>query len=203
MPESLDGAVREVVRTNPGSSAKVQRQVATRFARALDKTLLEFFKGPVAQEVLRRELRRELGRHLGFRPSGWRRAAAPQEAIDAGWSYKEQQLEAMLTSDEAAARIRMTREALNQKRKARRVLGLEGAKRGVRYPAWQFEEPVFAALPRILQTLRHLDPWGHYLFLTKPEPLLAAATPLDALRKGRESDVLRVAELLAAEATTR
>jgi hypothetical protein len=41
------------------------------------------------------------------------------------------------------------------------------------------------------------------LFLTKPEPLLAAATPLDALRKGRESDVLRVAELLAAEATTR
>jgi hypothetical protein len=207
---SLEAAVSEVVRTDPTSPKTVRRVVASRFTRALSEKLLDLIQGPVVQELVRKQLQQELAKRtaLSARRSrkGRRSVAALARAVEAGRSFRQEALASstMLTSDEAARHLNMSREALNQRRKAGKVLGLEGAKRGVRYPSWQFEDVVLRPLPRILHTLRHLDPWGHYLFFTNPEPLLGPkATPLDALREGKESEVLRVAGLLAAEATER
>ncbi|WP_454854403.1 hypothetical protein [Rhizobium binxianense] len=43
----------------------------------------------------------------------------------------------MLSADEFADEIGSARETVNKKRKCHEVLGLEGTKRGVRFPKWQ------------------------------------------------------------------
>src|ERR1700733_10466243 len=45
----------------------------------------------------------------------------------------------MLNSDRMARRLGITRETVNTMRHDGRLLGLEGARRGVRYPAWQVD----------------------------------------------------------------
>jgi hypothetical protein len=43
----------------------------------------------------------------------------------------------MLSSDEIAGSLGLSREAVHRKRRRGELLGIEGAKRGVRFPAWQ------------------------------------------------------------------
>jgi hypothetical protein len=108
----------------------------------------------------------------------------------------------MLSSERASKLSGLSRETLNKRRKEGHLLGLESAKRGVRYPEWQFEDAVLPSMPALLGALAHLEPWGQYLFFTRAEPLLEGQSPLEALRAGRAEDVLRVATLLAEEAAT-
>lgn len=115
---------------------------------------------------------------------------------DRAWASDE-----MWSSEVAARELNLSREALNKRRQSRRVLGLQASKRGVRYPRWQFEDAVQPYIADVLAALPHLDAWGHYLFFTRPEPLLAGSTPLDALRRRLSENVLHVARLLAKEAT--
>ncbi|WP_025041137.1 hypothetical protein [Nitrosospira briensis] len=133
-----------------------------------------------------------------LRPVGGGVAAAEEEGSrfkQETWSSDE-----MLTSDEAASRMSMSREALNNRRKSGRALALEAGKRGYRYPSWQFEDALIPAMPDILKALSPLDPWAQYLFFKQPEPLLKGEVPLNLLRKGKLDEVTRVARLLAAEA---
>lgn len=46
----------------------------------------------------------------------------------------------MMRADEFARAIGVTRETVNQKRRRHAVLGLEGPRRGVRFPAWQLTD---------------------------------------------------------------
>ncbi|MEO8992551.1 MAG: hypothetical protein ABI284_01080 [Nitrosospira sp.] len=111
------------------------------------------------------------------------------------WSSEE-----MLTSDEAASRMSLSREALNNRRKSGHALALEAGKRGYRYPSWQFEDALIPAMPDVLKALSSLDPWAQYLFFKQPEPLLKGEAPLNLLREGKRDEVTRVARLLAMEA---
>lgn len=133
-----------------------------------------------------------------LRPAGGGVAAAEKEGSrfkQETWSSEE-----MLTSDEAARRMNMSREALNNRRKSGQVLGLEAGKRGYRYPSWQFEDAIVPVLSDVLKALSSLDPWAQYLFFKQPEPLLKGEAPLNLLRQGKLDEVTRVARLLAAEA---
>ena len=197
--ESLKSAVREFAGVNRADRAKVESAVA-HFAAALDKQVA----ASVAEAVRGLKLRESAVGRASARPgAGVHKAARGLlEAVkagdyfrDAAWASDE-----MLSSDDAAARLHMSREALNKRRQAGKVLGLEAAKRGVRYPKWQFEDRVRPSVAELLSTLTHLDPWGHYLFFTQGEPLLGGITPLGALRRGEAAEVIRVARLLAAEA---
>jgi len=125
------------------------------------------------------------------------------EAVRAGERFRDRiwASDEMWSSDVAARELNLSRESLNQRRQNRKVLGLQASKRGVRYPRWQFEDAVHPYVADVLSALPHLDAWGHYLFFTQPEPLLAGSTPLDALRRHQFTEVLRVARLLAKEAT--
>ncbi|MDR3508272.1 MAG: DnaB-like helicase N-terminal domain-containing protein [Caulobacteraceae bacterium] len=104
----------------------------------------------------------------------------------------------MLSADEFAALIGVTREAVRQKMIRREILGLQGAKRGTRYPAWQVTQDG-ALLPELRQVFRVLgdSPWAVYRFLTEASMAFKGAPPLEALRSGAVGPVLEAAEGIA------
>jgi len=104
----------------------------------------------------------------------------------------------MLSADEFARLIGVTREAVRQKAIRREALGLQGAKRGVRYPAWQVTRDggLLPDLPRLFAQLGD-SPWSVYRFLTQPSPAFRGAPPLEALRVGSVKPVLDAAEGIA------
>jgi len=78
------------------------------------------------------------------------------------------------------------------------VLGLEGAKRGVKYPEWQVGDDgkPFAALPALFERLGG-GPWAVYRFLNAAPRRTGGRTGLEALRQGDAAAVLDAAEGVA------
>lgn len=106
--------------------------------------------------------------------------------------------EEMLNADAFARLLGTTRMTVNTKRKQNQVLGLDGTKRGFRFPAWQVEgdgKP-FAALPALFERLGG-GPWTVYRFLMQRHPELDGLTGREALQRGRANDVLGVADGVA------
>lgn len=103
----------------------------------------------------------------------------------------------MLPPDRAAAKAGITRQALDLRRRKGQALALTHAKRGFRYPAWQFSEKLAEPMLGLLPQLAQFDPWAQYLVLTQPEPLLDGKSVLDALRAGELSKVTRVVHILS------
>lgn len=104
----------------------------------------------------------------------------------------------MLTADAFAARIDATRETVHQKRRRGEVLGLEGAKRGVRFPAWQLldGQRLLPGLPQVFRAFNG-EPWAVYRFLLQAHPELGGASGLDSLKAGQVDKVLAVAGNIA------
>ena len=123
-----------------------------------------------------------------------------ERAEQAGEQRKQAVLDQpeMLSAQAAAQRAGMSRQALDDRRKAGRALA--HLKRGFRYPAWQFEDGVAGAMAAILPALSHLDPWQQYFFFVQAEPLLDGLSPLAALRAGKSERLLKVIEILRQDA---
>lgn len=104
----------------------------------------------------------------------------------------------MLSADAFARLIGVTREAVRQKAMRREALGLQGAKRGVRYPAWQVTRDggLLPELPQLFTVLGD-SPWAVYRFLTQPNPAFKGAPPLETLKAGVVKPVLEAAEGIA------
>jgi hypothetical protein len=100
----------------------------------------------------------------------------------------------MLSSDAMAQRLGISREAVHQKRRRGELLGIEGAKRGVRFPAWQLDAD---GMP--LPALRDLHdalgaPWAVFRFLQQRHPELGMRTGLAAISDPRRApDALALA----------
>lgn len=77
------------------------------------------------------------------------------------------------------------------------ALSAQGVMRGVRYPAWQFENNVMPVLPGIVTAFGKHRMWQAHDFLTYPEPLLGGSVPLEEIRAGRVADVLRILPAVA------
>jgi hypothetical protein len=77
------------------------------------------------------------------------------------------------------------------------ALSAPGAQKGFRFPAWQFGEPVRAAMPTIVQAFGLGRAWQAYDFLTRSEPLLGGAIPLVLLQAGQGTQVERVLKVAA------
>lgn len=101
----------------------------------------------------------------------------------------------MLSADAFAELIGTTRMTVNSKRRSRQVLGLEGAKRGYRFPDWQVgpDGKPFAALPQLFERLGG-SPWAVYRFLVQHHPELGGRTAREALRQGNMKAVVEAAE---------
>lgn len=105
--------------------------------------------------------------------------------------------EDMLTADAFAEEIGATRETVHKKRRRNEVLGLEGPKRGVRFPKWQVSQSgeLLPSLPLLFGTIGQ-HPWAVYRFLLQVHPELGGRTALDALRQGQIEDVIAVANAI-------
>jgi hypothetical protein len=100
----------------------------------------------------------------------------------------------MLSTADMADRLDMSSEGVRLKRKRHEVLGVDFAKRGIRYPGWQVLEnrQLLPALPQLFSILGD-NPWGVYRFLLQSHPELGGRRAVDALKRGRIDDVLAAA----------
>ena len=89
----------------------------------------------------------------------------------------------------------VSREAVRGKNQRGEVLGLHGAKRGLRFPKWQVT-PNGKLLPDLPQLFKLLgvDSWTVYRFLAQHHPESEGDTALSALQRGKVSRVLTTAE---------
>ncbi|MGB8842761.1 MAG: hypothetical protein WCC64_17030 [Aliidongia sp.] len=101
----------------------------------------------------------------------------------------------MLSADAFADMIGVSREAVRLKRRRHEVLGIEGAKRGARFPRWQVTEDG-GLLPGLSALFERLDgnSWTVYRFLIQHHPELDGSTAADALKAGKIESVLAAAE---------
>ncbi len=100
----------------------------------------------------------------------------------------------MLSTAGMAELLGMSEEGVRLKRKRHEILGLEFAKRGIRYPVWQILEDrqLLPGLPRLFEVLGG-DPWRLFRFLQQHHSELGGIRALDALRRGRVDGVLAAA----------
>jgi hypothetical protein len=101
----------------------------------------------------------------------------------------------MLSAAEFAKFIGVSREAVRSKHQRNELLGLKGAKRGLRFPKWQVtsDGDLLPDLPRLFELLGG-ESWTVYRFLTQHHPELEGDTALSALLRGKANKVLAAAE---------
>lgn len=104
----------------------------------------------------------------------------------------------MVNAEAFARLLGTTRATINAKRQSGQVLGLNGAKRGYRFPTWQLDADgrPFDALPELFDRLGQ-SPWAVYRFLTSPHSELDGRTGLQTLQRGGANSALAVAESIS------
>ncbi|MGH9749929.1 MAG: hypothetical protein ACRD6R_08405 [Candidatus Polarisedimenticolia bacterium] len=99
-----------------------------------------------------------------------------------------------LTAAEAARLLRISRQAVDKRRRAGKLLGLTVGRRGYAYPSWQFSDGgALPGLETVLETLRRHDPWMQMGFMLNKNDWLDGRIPLEELRRGRVDAVVDAA----------
>ncbi|MSP00518.1 MAG: hypothetical protein EXR07_05625 [Acetobacteraceae bacterium] len=95
--------------------------------------------------------------------------------------------------DEVAAVLRITRAAVDKRRRAGTLIGVDDGGRAVLYPSWQFRDTgLLPGLDEVLRAMSIRDPWMRIEFFLSSEPDVGER-PLDALHKGRKDEVITAA----------
>jgi hypothetical protein len=114
-----------------------------------------------------------------------------------GFELRQEMLknaEGVLSSGKVAELLKLSRQAVDKRRAANQLLALTQGRRGYSYPSFQFENgKTLDGLEEVLGNLSALDPWMQVRFFTSPHERLGSKTPIEALRSGRVSDVVRAA----------
>jgi len=100
----------------------------------------------------------------------------------------------MISADALAAKLGISRTSVNAKRQKHILLGLEGARRGYRFPIWQCDEKTgkpFAVIPRLLDILG--DAWSVHGFLMRAHPTLGGLSGRDALGRDLDQQLIETA----------
>ncbi len=116
-----------------------------------------------------------------------------------GLRYREKMLTAeggTLSSQAVAGILKISRQAVDKRRQAGRLIGLSTGRRGYAYPAWQFdaEHGTLPGLEDVLDDLSSHDPWMQVSFMLNSNAYLDDRTPLEALRAGELNPVRRAAQ---------
>jgi len=100
----------------------------------------------------------------------------------------------MLNAEAFAKMLGTTRVTVNTKRQNGQILGLDGAKRGFRFPVWQIdaEGKPYAELAVLHERLG--GPWAVYRFLVQSHGELDGLTGREALERRRGKAALQAAE---------
>jgi len=95
---------------------------------------------------------------------------------------------------ELAARLHLSRQAVDKRRQAGRLLAIEIGRRGYLYPAWQVDETgVLPGLEAALAALSDAPPLAMVRFFLSNLDGLQGERPLDRLRQGDVESVVRAA----------
>lgn len=119
------------------------------------------------------------------------------EARLRGITMRERLLQAeggTFTAEQVAKHLRMTRQAVDKRRRAGRLVAFSAGRRGYLYPVWQFGAD--GTLPGLEQALAQLavrDPWMQAAFFLSSDPRLSDRSPLEMLREGKVEAVCRAA----------
>ena len=97
-----------------------------------------------------------------------------------------------VSSQQMAALLGISRQAIDKRRKRGTLIGLDLGRRGYVYPVWQAN---LSGLPEVLARLGELSPWGQLGFFLATNAWLDDRSPLAALRAGDLDAVLRAADL--------
>jgi hypothetical protein len=153
-------------------------------------------KGPIAATILRQKEDRP---HQEDRQSG-DLSEALAAARQRGDAIKQELLAdpEMLSTGAMADWLGMSGEGIRLKRKRHEILGLEFAKRGIRYPAWQVmqDRQIVPGMTRLFAVLGD-DPWRVFRFLQQRHSELGGGRAIDVLRHGRVDAVIAAAENIA------
>lgn len=103
----------------------------------------------------------------------------------------------VLTAEQTAQWLGITRQAVDKRRKAGKLLGLSLGRRGYVYPAWQLS-PDGDLLPGLEEVLAALDENEHtvlskMIFMLGPSDYLDDQSPLACMRRGCVVEVVRAA----------
>lgn len=99
-----------------------------------------------------------------------------------------------VTAAEAAQRLGLTRQGVDRRRRAGRLIGLTMGRRGYAYPVWQFGEVgTLPGLARVLAALDDLGPWSQVSWFISPNTRLDGDSPLIRLRAGEVEPVVTAA----------
>jgi hypothetical protein len=112
-----------------------------------------------------------------------------------GLRAKKQLLEAeggVVSGRELAQAIGITRQAVDKRRLAGKLIGIDLGKRGYAYPVWQIG---LDGMDAVLAELAEVDPWTQALFMLSANNWLNGETPLVMLRRGEREEVLAAARL--------
>lgn len=98
--------------------------------------------------------------------------------------------------NEVAARLGITRQAVDKRRRNRQLLALPLGQNRYAYPAWQFtEKGVLPGLEEVLRSFQEDAPWSNAAFFLSRSYALEGKRPLDELRQGNVEGVKRAAAL--------
>lgn len=101
--------------------------------------------------------------------------------------------------ERVAKYLGLTRQAVDKRRRANKLIGLAVGRHGYLYPSWQFSQNgTVPGLEDVLGALHRHDPWSQVIFMLSPNDRLDGVTPLEALRKGQTEEV-RIAAALFGE----
>lgn len=97
--------------------------------------------------------------------------------------------------DELASALRISRQAVDKRRRAGKLLALpRGGHRWV-FPGWQVARGrTVPGLEEVLSALGGRDPWSQLIFFLTPDRPLGNRSPLQVLRAGDRAAVVRAAE---------
>jgi hypothetical protein len=101
----------------------------------------------------------------------------------------------VLSVRQVADHLNLSRQAVDERRKKGKLIGLRTGGRSYAYPAWQLsQQGVLPGLERTLGALRGWDPWTQAAFMLNPNARLWGNAPLQELRAGNVDEVLRAAQ---------
>lgn len=126
-------------------------------------------------------------------------AAQSAAVLRSGAEFRKRRIAAadMLTTEEAAELVGVSRVTINAWIKQNRCIGVANLRRGFKLPKWQFEPQIFDSIQPLFKALGTVDSWSVLSFLENAQEALDRRTPLVALSQGESAE--RILQLAVAE----
>ena len=100
----------------------------------------------------------------------------------------------VLSAEQAATVLRMTRQGVDKRRRTGALIGLCLGRKGYVYPLWQFDQNgTLPGLEAVMAELRDVSPWMQAAYMLSGDARLNGERPLDVLRHGDIQHVVEAA----------